>query len=95
MKALYLAFGVIGLTVAARLEALLRPVPWNAAKIAVLLVSLVYMCGLVWGARRTARRLGVAPVDESRRAIYGMALNTFLAIWLALSIPAIASHLGR
>jgi hypothetical protein len=95
MRVMYLAYGLIGLTVALRVETLLRPVPWSAAKAAVLLVAVIYMCGLVWGARRTASRLGVAPVDESRRAVFGMALNTFIAIWLALSLPGIVSRLGH
>jgi hypothetical protein len=95
MNQAYFWCGVAALSVVIRLHQLLRPVPWGTAKVLVWLFALLFMAGLVRNAGRTAGRLGVAPVEESRRAVFGMALATLIGISLALFVPDLVKRLGR
>lgn len=89
MKRTQLPLGVGVLVVIVALRSALRHTAWGAAKATVWVAAVTVLTCLVVHTARTAQRLSAAPLEESERAVYGVAFVGLILVALALSLPAV------
>src|SRR5512143_844382 len=91
MRLTYVCLGALVGAVLSAMEAATRAVPWGPAKVVVWFPSVVVLFCLVFTAVRTARRLAVAPLQQSQRDVYAIALVGLVLALLALSLPRVVA----